>query len=71
LSGQQPYWEYKQHPSLLGPCAAVVLSSQHPNCSLAHADKHSRKISDTYVKYLLNHLIIISNKTVLKLLLIL
>lgn len=36
LSGQQPYWEDKQHPSLFGPCAAVVLSSQHPNCSFAH-----------------------------------
>jgi len=51
LSGQQPYWEYKQQPSLFGPCAAVVLSSQHPNCSLAHADKHSRNKSDINVKY--------------------
>lgn len=49
LSGQQPYWEYRQQPSLFGPCAAVVLSSQHPNCSLAHADKHSRNISDINV----------------------
>jgi len=68
LSGQQPYWVYKQQPIWFGPCAAVILSSQHPNCSLAHGGTQSKNLLTDYISNILFYCYVKSESLMYKLL---